>query len=233
MKRHFTALCRHALGLPLPARAASRRFRAGALAAGLMATLAFYTRLNHLIMALGVAALALPLDVPVQAALRPSTWRSRVSWRPVLIVPATIALGVLLFMWRTWHYTGVFSLFYGTQRELAAVWQPGAALGTVLHRLAHSVMMVLTVNDPPRFDLYALPVLGGAAAATLGIAGVPRMRTLPLAAVLFFFAAIAGAFVAYGSAYSGRFSVHIMPITCALAVCGVASLFRRDHTSAP
>ena len=94
-------------------------------------------------------------------------------------------------------------------------------------------MMVLTVNDPPRFDLYALPVLGGAATALLSIAGVPRMRTLPLAAVLFFFAGIAGAFVAYGSAYTGRFSVHIMPITCALAVCGVSSLFRRDHTRAP
>jgi hypothetical protein len=42
--------------------------------------------------------------------------------------------------------------------------------------------------------------------------------------VLFFFASIAGAFVAAGWTYTGRFSVHVMPITCALTVCGAASV---------
>lgn len=211
------------------------RGTAAAIVAGVLAMFAFYTRLNNLIMALGIAVFALPLHLPVQAILRPWAWWLRVSWRAIVIVPATIALGLLFFMWRTWHYTGVFSLFYGTQRNFASVliWQPGATLGTVLQRLAHSVMMVLTVNDPPRFDLYALPVIGGATVAVLSIAGMPRLRTLPLAAVLFFFAGIASAFVAYGWAYPGRFSVHIMPITCALAVCGIASVLRPDHTRAP
>ena len=62
--------------------------------------------------------------------------------------------------------------------------------------------------------------------------GVPRLRDLPAAAVLFFFAAIAGAFIARGWAYTGRFSVHVMPITCALTVCAAASLFKdrpRNH----
>jgi len=53
-----------------------------------------------------------------------------------------------------------------------------------------------------------------------------------MAAVLFFFAGIAGAFVAFGWAYTGRFSFHIMPITSALATCGVASLFRRQTRAA-
>ena len=202
----------------------------------MLATAAFYTRLNNLIIAGGVAIFALSLRVPVRAILRPRTWLvSRVSWRAVVPFAATLASGLLFFAWRTWHYTGVFSVFHGTQRNVVSVlvWQPGASIGAGLERLGHSVMMVLTVNDPPRFDVFALPVMAGAAVAVLSLAGVPRLRTLPLAAVLFFFAAIAGAFVAFGWAYTGRFSIHIMPITSALAICGVASLFRRERVQFP
>ena len=204
------------------------RRTAAAIAAGVLATFAFYTRLNNLIMAAGIALFALPLDVPVRALPRPATWLRRVAWRTAVIVPAVIGLGLLCFAWRTWHYTGVFSLFYGTQRyhPLVAIWQPGAPLGDTLGRLVHSVMVVLTVNNPPRFDIYALPILAGAAVAVLSIAGAPGLRDLPAAAVLFFFASIAGAFVAAGWTYTGRFSIHVMPITCALAVCGVARMFR-------
>jgi hypothetical protein len=85
-------------------------------------------------------------------------------------------------------------------------------------------MLVLTVNDPPRFDVYALPILAGAAVAVLSVAGTPRLRDVPAAAVLFFFASIASAFVAAGWAYTGRFSIHVMPITCALTACAAARL---------
>jgi hypothetical protein len=98
------------------------------------------------------------------------------------------------------------------------------AVKTYLERLAHNVMLVLTVNDPPRFDVYALPVLGGALIAVLSLIGVPRLRELPAAAVLFFFACIAGAFITGGWVYAGRFSVHVLPITCALSTCAVARL---------
>src|SRR6185295_11766710 len=77
--------------------------------------------------------------------------------------------------------------------------------------------------------VYALPILTGAAAAVLSVAGTPRLRDLPAAAVLFFFASIAGAFVAAGWTYTGRFSVHVMPITCALAVCSIAQVPRWLH----
>ena len=209
------------------------RRTAAAVAAGVLATLAFYTRLNNLIMAMGIALFALPLRVPVHALIRPAGWWSRVSWRTVVIVPAVIGLGLLLFAWRTWHYTGVFSVFYGTQRYIVAIWQPGAPLGVTLQRLTHSVMLVLTVNDPPRFDVYALPILVGAGVAVLSIMGTPGLRDLPAAAVLFFFTSIAGAFVTAGWTYTGRFSIHVMPITCALAACGIASVLRPDHTRAP
>jgi hypothetical protein len=182
-----------------------------AVAAGILATLAFYTRLNNLPMALGVMVFA---------------WRPRTSFRPAATIAAIVALGAMLFAWRTWYYTGVFSVFYGTQRDLLALWQPGMTAAQILQRMAGSVMMVLTVNDPPRFDPYALPVLGGAVAATLGLARIPGLRSLPLAPSLFFVTAILGALITRGSAYPGRFSMHVIPITCAVCVCAIAQTSR-------
>jgi hypothetical protein len=200
------------------------RRAAAAIAAGLLATLAFYTRLNNLIMAAGVALFALPLDLPVRALIRPAAWWRRVAWRTVVSVASVIGLGLLGLAWRNWHYSGVFNTFYGTQRYVVAIWQPGAPVAESLRRLVHSVAMVLTVNDPPRLDPYALPILAGAAVAVLSLAGVPKLRDLPAAAVLFFFASIAGAFIAAGWTYTGRFSIHVMPITCALTACALARL---------
>jgi hypothetical protein len=197
---------------------------AAAIAAGLLATIGFYTRLNNLIMAAGVALFALPLDVPVRALIHPAVWWRRVAWRTVVVVACIIGLGLLTLAWRNWHYSGVFDTFYGTQRYVVAIWQPGAPVAESLRRLIHSVLLVLTVNDPPRFDPYALPILAGAVIAVLSMAGIPKLRDLPAAAVLFFFASIAGAFVAAGWTYTGRFSIHVMPITCALTTCGAARL---------
>ncbi|MEP7304155.1 MAG: hypothetical protein ABJA98_01430 [Acidobacteriota bacterium] len=182
-----------------------------AAAAGVLATLAFYTRLNNLPMAIGVIAFA---------------WRPRASLKPGVTIAAIVACGVALFAWRTWYYTGVFSVFHGTQRDLLAIWQPGMTAAQFVQRAAASVMMVLTVNDPPRFDPYALPVLVGAAAAALGLARVPGPRRLPLAPCVYFLTAIVGAFVARGSAYPGRFSMHVIPIASALCVCAVTLLSR-------
>ena len=202
----------------------SRRQRMGASAiAGLVATLGFYTRLN-LPFAVAVAAFAVPLSIPVAAAFRPWPWLRRVDWRTALGVTTALGLGLLLFAWRTWHYTGVFSVTYGTARGHLAVWQAGLPIGEYLRRATGSVMMVLTLNDPARYDPYALPVLGGAAVAVLSLIGVPRLRTVPLALVLFFVATLAGALVARGTAYAGRFSLHAIPVTCALGVAGIASL---------
>jgi hypothetical protein len=200
------------------------RRTAAAIAAGALATLGFYTRLNNGIMAVGVACFALPLSLPMRAMIPPRAWWPRVSWRTVFGVGGAIACGLLFFAWRTWHYTGVFSVFYGTQRYIVAIWQPGMTLTAYVKLLAQNVMRVLTVNDPPRFDVYALPVIAGALVAVSSLLGVPRMRELPAAAVLFFVFTIAGSFVVFGFAYPGRFSMHVLPITCALTTCGVARL---------
>ena len=75
-----------------------------------------------------------------------------------LLISAALGLAVL-FAARTWYYTGIFSVFYGTQRQYLTLWPAGAGLWTVATAMADSVFMVLSVNDPPRWDPYALPVL--------------------------------------------------------------------------
>jgi hypothetical protein len=138
-----------------------------------------------------------------------------------------------LLAWRNWHYGGGFSVFYGTQRYIVAIWQPDMPLPAILGRLFTNLARVLTVNDPPRFDAYAVPVMAGAAVAVLGLLGVPRLRDLPAVAILFFVAAIAGSFIAYGFAYPGRFSIHLLPITSALTTCAIAAVSRRHPAAQP
>jgi hypothetical protein len=184
-----------------------------AVGAGALATLAFYARLNNLPMAFGTALFAVG--------------RGRRWWRSAATIVSVLVVGLLLFAWRTWHYTGVFSIFYGTQRDLLSIWQPSLPFSVILGRMAGSVMMVLTVNDPARFDAFALPVLAGALVALLVIVRASWLRPVPITPALYFFAAISGALVARGSAYPGRFSMHILPITCALAACGLAVVHRR------
>ena len=86
--------------------------------------------------------------------------------------------------------------------------------------------MVLTMSDPPRFDLRALPVMLGVFAAAAGVLRVGRFRQLPLNASLLCLAGMVGSFVARGTAYPGRFTVHLIPVTVALSVCAVSLLLR-------
>ena len=194
------------------------------IAAGLLASLGFYTRLNNLPMAMGVAAFAVPLDVPVRALATIRSWLPRVMWPSVMVILVSLGAAAALFAWRTWHYTGVFSVFYGTQRDHLALWTPATTWSVGLRQSLESVMMVLTVNDPPRFDPYALPVIGGALVCVLAVLGVPRFRDIPLSITLFLFASVAGAVIARGTAYAGRFSVHVLPIATLAFVCGCARL---------
>jgi hypothetical protein len=92
--------------------------------------------------------------------------------------------------------------------------------------------MVLSVNDPPRLDPYAVPVVSGAIVSGLAVVAVPRLREVPLSLVLFLFASIAGTIVARGSAYAGRFSVHVLPVTTAALVCGVVAVCRGTRSRA-
>ncbi len=195
-----------------------------ALAAGVLATLAFYTRLNHLVMGAAVAAFAISPQCAAGDLWFPRRWFASISWRKAFIVLGVIGTGMLLLAWRTWHYTGVFSVFYGTQREMLSTIQPGLPLTIVLRRMMASAMMVLTIDDPPRLHLVSMPLIAGVASAALGMLGVPRLRAIPLRVAVLGLSSVGGALFARGAAYLGRFSIHAIPITCALTVCAAAAL---------
>ncbi|MDO8677383.1 MAG: hypothetical protein Q7R30_02310 [Acidobacteriota bacterium] len=199
-----------------------------ALAAGVLATLGFYTRLNNLPMALAVAAFALPMRQPIGDLFRPAMWSRRLS-RPVLAgVLGALSVGLHLFTLRTWYYTSVYSMLFGTSTSVNTVWKAGEGLAM---SLISSVMMHLTMNDPPRFDVRAVPILLGVAAAVLGVFRVGRFARLPLNLVVFCAAGVSSALVTRGTSYPGRFSIHLIPVTVALAVCAASLLVRLDPRS--
>lgn len=204
---------------------------AAAVAAGTLAILAFVTRLNNLPMAVALAVFALPLGVTASDALRPGFWLPRVSRPAALGVLGGMALGLWLFTARTYYYTGIPSMLHGTSAGLNSLWQDFDGPGDLAVKLASSLMMLLTMNDPPRFDVRALPVMAGFAAAVLGIVRVGVFARLPLTLVLFAIAGVAGAFVARGTAYPGRFSVHLIPVTVALTICTLSLVFGRLEKS--
>lgn len=194
--------------------------------AGVFAVLAFYTRLNNLPMAIALAAFAWPATLAIATIFRPSALAQSVS-RPVLVgMLASIVVGILLFMARTYYYTGIFSLFAGTQAGMLSLWQPSA--GSIAGNVIDSVLMVLTMNDPPRADPRALPLITGVLAALGGLFGIGRLRHLPLAAVALCLAGVAGAMVARGTAYSGRFSVALLPVTVVLSILTIALFVRKE-----
>jgi len=210
---------------------ARRGYWPAAVAGGLLATLAFLTRLNNLPMALAVAVFALPIRIPASDAFRPSAWFPRVSRPAALGVLGGAAIGLWLFTARTYYYTEVPSMLHGTTAMLNSVWRDSTGPADLAARLASSLMMLLTINDPPRFDPRALPVMAGFAAALLAIARVGVFARLPLTVVLFAIAGVAGAFVARGTAYPGRFSIHLIPVNVALTVCAVALVWGRLRSS--
>jgi hypothetical protein len=202
-------------------------WRAAALA-GLCAMLAFFTRLNHLPLVLVLVALTLPLSLPAAALTHLSeVWR-RLPKRAASAYLLCIGAAVTAFAARTWYYTGVWSVFAGTTREhngtgLSLTWS-SLASGETWRRAVESVLMIVTVQDPPRFDIRAVLVVGGVIAAAGALLNAPLLRRLPLSLVLCCLGAIAGGLVARGVAYPGRFSVHLIPMAVALSVCTVTAL---------
>jgi hypothetical protein len=215
--------------LALRGRAGSRM---AAFGAGILATLGFYARLNNLPMMLAVAAFAWPVREPIAALWTPATLWRRAS-RPVLLgVLAAAAAGLWLFTARTWYYTGVLSMLFGTQAGTLSVWQPTDQGESMLQNVIGSLLMVLTMNDPPRFDVRSVPVVAGAVVALLAFIRVRPFRALPFNAVILCLAGLSGALVARGTAYPGRFSIHLVPVTVALFVCAISLIRARPREPA-
>ena len=113
-------------------------------------------------------------------------------------------------------------MFFGTQAADRAVVKADDSTSPRSPQAIDSVMMVLTMNDPPAFDVRSLPIIFGIAAAVGGAIGMPGLRSLPLNVCVLALAGLTSAVVARGSAYPGRFSLHLIPATVAIFVCAVS-----------
>jgi hypothetical protein len=212
----------------------ARRGHAGAMAAtAVLRALAFYTRLNNLPMVCAIVVFAIPTRTPIVDIWRVSVWERLASRRAMLAVAGGVMVAMWLFTWRTYYYTGRIDMFFGTQADDRAVWKSTFTMVEGLREVAASVMMVVTMNDPPAFDVRALPIVGGMVAALLGLIGVPRLRSLPLNACALALSGLTGAIVARGSAYPGRFSLHLIPAAVAVLVCALALLLNGRLTRSP
>jgi hypothetical protein len=204
------------------------------VAAGLLATLGFYVRLNNLPLAFAVAVFAIPHDVIARDLWRPRSWLRRVDWATAATVAIVVAIGMILFAFRTWYFTSHFSFFQGTTIGVNSIYQPGMPPLELARRMLDSAWMVLSMNDPPRLVWYATPLIAAAPIAIAALVNVPVARNLPLSIVLFFLAGISGALVARGVAYSGRFSTIVLGSATAVTIAAVALvLHSRTATAQP
>ena len=113
-------------------------------------------------------------------------------------------------------------MFFGTQAGHLAVWNAEKPVVENVSNILGSLAMVITMTDPPTLDIRAVPVVGGMLAATLGLVGTPTLRAMPLGASAIVLSGVTGALVARGTAYPGRFSVHLIPGAVTLFVCALA-----------
>jgi hypothetical protein len=197
-----------------------------AVIAGVMVTLGFYTRLNNLPMAIAIATFALPITVPAGNWWRVRTWLPLVQWRIAIAIGAALVIGSLLFAWRTWYFTGVFSAFHGTQREHLAVWKEGMSWREAMPAMLSSVMMILTGQDPPRLAWHSIPLLAAGAVSVAAVCGVSGFRAAPLPVVAMFLAGLSSALITRGWAYEGRFSIHLYGSAAALCAWWIATVVR-------
>jgi hypothetical protein len=191
-------------------------------AGAVMAVLMFYSRLNHLLWAAFLPAMLLPLRAPaIPVAIARAFARVRLS--SLAIYAAVFSGGVVLFMLRTWYYTGAFSLFYGTSlRHNDTGLRPWTVFDAeAWAKVAHSLASFAWLNEPPRFDPRALVMIAGVLVAVAAVLQVPVARRVPGSLVLVAAGASLGAFFAHAHGYPGRFSIHAVPLASALAICGV------------
>lgn len=199
-----------------------------AAAAGALAVVMFYTRLNHLVFALGL----LPL---LGRARTPAAWPAvvnalrRVRLQCVAVYMAMFGAGLVLFAARTWWYTGVFSLFYGTALKNNDTGLRLTTLGTpaVWRTVSHSLSSLIWMNEPPRPDIRAAWVALGVLFAVGALLQIPRLKQLPAPIALVCVAAGVSALFVHTHNYPGRMSVHVVPFAAALTTCGAAAVVRR------
>ena len=196
-------------------------------AATVAAVLMFYSRLNHLLWAVTLPVLLLPLSVPTafRAIARAA---SRIHRRHLVIYFGGFAAALLVFMLRTWYFTGVFALFYGTSlRHNDTGLRPWTLFnGEVWAKVSHSLYSFVWMNEPAHPDPRAAIMAAGFLVGVLALLQVPVARRVPGALVLAAAGATVGAFFAHGHGYPGRFSIHAVPLASALAMTAASKGWR-------
>ncbi len=200
--------------------------RRSIVAAGILAGLMFYTRLNYLVTAAALVALLLPIRVPLSRVIAATTQRLRLV--PAVSYLAILAVSVVLFMTRTWWYTGRFSALYGTSLKNNDI---GLRITTIAdpevwQRVRHSLGSLILMNEPPHFDARAVLVIVGTAMLVLAAIQLPPFRRLPASLLIVMLGACASAFVVHTHNYPGRMSIPLVPFACAAAVTGMRLLRR-------
>jgi hypothetical protein len=201
---------------------------APAFAAGLLATLMFYTRLNHLLFAGFLVVLLVPVSVSARwSDVRASL--SRINLPAAATYLATFVAGVALFAARTWWYTGVFSVLYGTSLKNN---DTGLRFGTITSaavwsRIGHSLRALVWMNEPPSPDPRSLLVVAGVILSLLAVLQVPRISRLPFAVAIVTLGACASSLLAHTHNYPGRMSIHLAPFAIAMTATAGARLFSR------
>ena len=198
-------------------------------AAGVFAVLMFYTRLNFGAAAVTLAALLLPLSVTTSIGRTTIDRVRRVRFWTVAGYGGVIAAGVLLFMSRTWWYTGHFSVLYGTSLKNNDIGLRADTIAdpAVWGRIRHSVASLIFMNEPPHFDVRALFVVAGMLVVLLGAVQVPALRRLPLALTIVTLGACLSALVVHTHNYPGRMSIPLVPFACAAAFTGAKLVMTR------
>ncbi len=193
-----------------------------------MAILMFLARLNHLLWAAFLPAMLLPLRVPMEwPALVAAVRRLRVS--ALAIYASGFAAALLLFMTRTWYYTGSFSMFYGTSlRHNDTGLRPWTMLdGAVWSKVGHSLWAFVWMNEPTGPDARSIVMAIGALVTVAALLQVPLARRVPAALVLAAVGSVVGGLFAHAHVYPGRFSIHAVPLASAMTVIALAGVRTR------
>ena len=196
------------------------------VAAGVLAGLMFYTRLNYLLTAAALVVLLLPMRATIARVIAAVSRRARLVTAVTYL--GVLAMSVVLFMARTWWYTGRFSALYGTSLKNNDIGLRFTTIADpdVWQRIRHSLASLILMNEPPHFDVRALLVIAGVVTVALAAIQVPPFRRLPASLVIVALGACASAFVVHTHNYPGRMSIPLVPFACASAVIGAASLRR-------
>jgi hypothetical protein len=155
--------------------------------------------------------------------------RASIDMRGAVMYLGTFAVGVALFAARTWWYTGVFSVLYGTSLKNN---DTGLRLNTffdasVWSRVWHGLRALAWMNEPPSPDPRGLLVAAGLLLSVAALLQLPKVNRLPLSIAIVSVGACVSTLFAHTHNYPGRMSIHLVPFAVAMTATAGARLLGR------